>query len=95
MVDFKLILIIGLLVLAYYQYQYPAGSHEKLAGTLGKAAEWINGVNPMAQKPTTTVTEESPCPTTDNPVCGNGVTYKNICYAALEDVIQVTPGACQ
>lgn len=91
--DIKLILIIGLLVLAYYQYAYPDSSHNKLQGTLGKAQDWIDTNNPL--KPKTVETNNSVCPDTDNPVCGsNGKSYKNMCFAALEDVLEVTPGAC-
>ena len=90
--DIKLILILGLIVLAYYQYSYPDSSQDKLDGTLGKAKTWIDGKNPLTPK--TAPVNDSPCPDTYNPVCGNGITYNNICFAALADVLEVTQGEC-
>ena len=84
--DIKIIIILVLMLLSYYQYNYPEQSHQKLEPILGKIDTWSWGTN-------NTTTDG--CPATYNPVCGsNNVTYDNICKAALADILEVTPGEC-
>lgn len=80
-------IIIALVILSFYQYNQPEKSHELLEPIWGKVEELIS----WNSKPAVV---EDGCPETYTPVCGNGITYDNICKAALADVLQVTPGEC-
>lgn len=89
--DAKVIIILCLVGLSFFQYAYPDKSQSLLEPIYGKASDWVSSKMSWNTKvvPTT-----SKCPDVNEPVCGNGVTYKNTCEAALQDVLQVTPGAC-
>lgn len=89
--DLKVIIIIGLLVISYMQYSMPDKVKGVTDPTWGKLQNFIDSKNPISNTPQP---EGDGCPITYNPVCGNGVTYDNICKAALADVLEVTQGAC-
>lgn len=81
--------ILGLIVLNWFTYTYP----DKAKGLVGvnvwdKVNNFIKVKNPLNNN------ENSICPDTIAKVCGNGVTYDNICKAALAGVLETTPGEC-
>ena len=84
-------IIIILLVTSYYQYSSPDKANNTLNPIWGPVKDFIGNNNPLdGGKYATSV-----CPNVDAPVCGNnGKSYPNSCEAALDDVLQVTPGAC-
>jgi hypothetical protein len=86
--------ILGLLVLSFYQYSSPEQSHNLLEPIWGNVKDFIDTNNPMGSKNTTTTTEDTLCTQENNPVCGNGVTYQNNCFAGKAGIISVTAGAC-
>ena len=94
MIDFRWIIIIFLVSLSFYQFQNPTKSANMLDPYYGIVTEKIDGFNLPSLGGSTEEEPISSCPDIDNPVCGNGVTYKNVCEAALKDVLQVTYGAC-
>lgn len=75
-----------LLVISYYQYSNPTKANEMLTPIWGPVHGFISNKIPSG--------ENSVCPDITDTVCGNGVTYKNPCEAALKGVSEVVPGAC-
>jgi len=83
-------IIIILVAVSFYQYSSPEKANMQLKPVWGPVKEFIGGNNPLNKS-----NKSSVCPDTDEPVCGeNGQTYRNICEAAISDVLKVTPGAC-
>jgi len=92
MPELKIIVIIGLILLSYLQYAMPDKANQWVDPLYGKAKSYIDQKNPLSKEDDTS----SPCPDNVNKVCGsNGKTYKNICYAALDNVMEVTEGECE
>ena len=86
--DIKLIIILVLIILSFYQFTHADTQKEKLDPYYGKAISWWDQNNPF-NKDSSTCTDEI------SYVCGgNGVTYDNSCKAALAGISAVTPGAC-
>jgi len=84
-------IIIGLLVLSYYQYSSPEKANAMLSSVWGPVHDFISNKSPLGN----TNNQASPCPDVTATVCGNDKnTYKNSCEAALKGVLEVTPGAC-
>ncbi len=81
--------IIALLVISYYQYSNPEKANEMLDPAWGAVKDFIGNNNPMNNEDGGSI-----CPDINEPVCGNGQSYKNSCEAALDGILQVTPGAC-
>ena len=89
-------IIIGLIILSYFQYSSPEKTNKMLDSVWGPVKGFIGQNNPLGAG---TDKEDSnsggvTCPDTNEPVCGNGKTYKNSCEAALDGVFEMTPGAC-
>lgn len=90
-------MIIGLVILAYYQYTSPDKARELLKPVFGKVQEYLKSPfgNTNAPKDNSTADDSGiVCTDEINEVCGNGVTYTNSCEAIKAGVYQVTPGAC-
>lgn len=91
MPDIKMWIIIGLVVFAWVQYTYPTKAQSLGDMTFGK----LNGY--LKLKGTTVLKEKAAvvCPDEISQVCGaDGVTYDNMCKAALAGVLSTTPGGC-
>ncbi len=84
--------IIALLIISFYQYSNPAKANEMLKSVWGPVDSFITKNNPIGNNSLSDAAVT--CPTTDEPVCGDGTTYKNSCFAALEGILEVTPGSC-
>ena len=81
-------LIIGFLVLSYAQFAYPEKTHNFLQPLWGRVTEY----DPLSK---IKLPGSSACSADYNPVCGNGTTYNNSCWAGVAGLTQVTGGACQ
>ena len=91
MPDIKIWIVIGLIVFSWAQYTYPSKTQSIGDMTFGKLNTYIK------VKGTTAIKEQAAvvCPTTISQVCGSdGVTYDNMCKAALAGVLSTTPGGC-
>ena len=90
--DIKIIIIIILVGLSFYQFAYPEKSKETLEpvwGSLSQSAKNFSLFNKDNS------TNEFTCPENFNPVCGtNGITYDNTCFAMLDDMLDVVVGEC-
>jgi len=83
-------IIIGLLVISYYQYSNPEKANAMLSSVWGPVHDFISNKSPIGNN-----NQASICPDVTAIVCGNDKnTYKNSCEAALKGVVEVTPGAC-
>jgi len=91
--DVKIIIILVLLVLSYFQYAQPEKTNKIIDPLYSKVKTFIAE---KTGKQITNNTDNDGCTAESNPVCGsNGVTYQNICKASLANVGSVTPGECQ
>lgn len=89
MPDTKTWIILILLGLFWFAYTYPDKAKIYTDPTFGKLNSAIN-INNVFKG----TAAKAACPETIEPVCGNGVTYDNICKATVAGVMKVTPGAC-
>lgn len=92
-------IIIILVALAFAQYSYPEKTHNLLQPLFGKLSDATGGFTSkipfigVATKET--VNSNDLCSKDINLVCGkNGITYNNSCFASLDGVIEIKPGAC-
>jgi len=92
MVSVQTWFIIGLVALSWFQYTYP----ETANPLVGKAWDIVNNLwQSKVPNMGNNGADTSACSDTVEQVCGsNGVTYDNICKAALNDILEVEMGAC-
>lgn len=92
MPEFKTWVIIGLIAFSWMLYSYPDKVSFISDATFGKANEFLKVNNPLTKEKAV----ETVCPETINSVCGSdGVTYDNMCKAAVAGILDVTVGECE
>lgn len=82
--DLKTITIIALIIFIVYSYNNPEGSKNIIDTGKAKIQSIIGNYLPNS----------NPCPSEENLVCYNGVTYQNECYAKKAGAINVSVGEC-
>ena len=79
--------ILLLVLVSWGAYTYPDKVNPQLA-------KIFDPLNDAIGTKVNNVIPTNNCPSTIQPVCGNGITYDNSCIAGLADVLNVTQGAC-